>query len=192
VDLWGPISYGIIDQLQVGTMIWVWFLQVPNANLKFNIIPESEVFPAITARGFFSNFSVTNSNDDKISINWYTVSAHISKQVAANWSLSAAYTYNGFDASASISSDDSPIINLSGNGNRSGVTLAAIASMSPIARFFAEGSAWFSEGETNYDAGGAFEWAFGKIFRLKVGIYAFIGDPNIVYLPVIDLRWRFK
>ncbi|GEM_PF-6504960 len=195
IDLWGPISYGIFDQLQIGTIFWIWFAQMPNVNLKLNIIPETDLMPAFSISGSFSQFSFsTNSSDNNsnsnVTIRWYNIGGYTTKKLTESFYLSGAYIYNGIDASTSISSSDNAILNYTGTANSSKILLDAIIQQGKITRFFIEGVINLLQ-KVEYDAGGGIEWAIGDIFRLKIGIYTLVRE-NLFYLPFIDLHWRFK
>jgi len=195
IDLWGPVTYGIVDGLQVGSMFWVWFAQIPNVNAKWNFIPESDFFPALSVGGSYYSFSIKLSDDDSnsdadISVSWYTLSAHVSKQLSQNMYLSGAYIYNGLDSSASLSTEDSAILNLSGTASGSKAVVSLVTDMSKSARFSAEIAANIAE-EVNFDAGAGFEWAMGDAFRLKVGVDVLLRESPF-YIPFVDLHWRFK
>ncbi len=195
IDLWGPVSYGIFDQLQIGTMFWIWFVQAPNINLKLNIIPETDAMPAFSIGGSFSQFSFSRTSSDdnsnsNITIRWYNIGGYITKKLTENFYLSGAYIYNGIDASASVSTSDYAILNFTGTANSSKILVDAIIQQGKTTRFFIEGVINLLQ-KVEYDAGGGIEWAIGDIFRLKIGIYSLIRE-NLFYLPFIDLHWRFK
>lgn len=195
IDLWGPVTYGVIDNLQVGTMFWVWFAQVPNINAKWTLLPESEAFPAIGVSGSFYNFSLNledeDSNDSfKTSISIFGLAAHISKQLSQTLYLTGSYVYNGVQSSSTLSSEDNYILNYTGTNSSSSIVGSIVADMSRSARFSAEVAALLSD-TVNFNAGVGFEWAMGDTFRLKLGVDGLIRD-SLYYVPFIDLHWRFK
>ncbi len=198
IDLWGPVNWGITDNLQIGTMFWIWFLQIPNLNLKFNLIPESAGLPAFSIGGSYSQFSImlplTDSNgnkvDTKVNISWFNIGGYLTKQLTEKLYLSGGYIYNGFNASSSVSTNDFLVFSLTGTGNASKILMDLIIESTKSTRFFTEGVLNLGN-NLNFDAGGGVEWAMGDIFRLKIGIYVPVRE-NLIYLPFIDLHWRFK
>lgn len=198
IDLWGPVTYGVVDGLQVGSVFWFWFAQIPNVYGKFNLLQEGPGIPAISLGGFYRNFSFTNtsgSEDVKVSINWYGIQAMLSKQLSETLYLSGGYIYNGVDGSGSFSVDDSPFLSISGSGNSHQGVASLVTQMSKRTRFSVEVLADINDnlGETNVDfaAGGGFEWAMGKTFRLKIGVFSYFREEPF-YVPFLDLHWRFK
>lgn len=199
IDLWGPVTYGIFDNFQIGTLFWLWFAQMLNFNGKINIIPETQAMPAFSVGGSYAQLSFTiektnestgNKEKSNVTLKWYQIGGYLTKQLSETLYLSGAYIYNGVDASASLSTSDTPVVSITGTGNASKVLLDLIIESSKSTRFSLEGVANIGN-KVEFDAGGGIEWAMGDVFRLKIGIYTVIRD-NLFYIPFIDLHWRFK
>jgi hypothetical protein len=199
IDLWGPVTYGIFDNFQLGTLFWLWFAQMPNFNGKINIIPETDAMPAFSVGGSYAQFSFTiektneitgNKEKSNVTLKWYQIGGYLTKQLSEKLYLSGAYIYNGVDASASLSTNDSPVLNITGTGNASKALLDLIIETAKNARVSLEGVANIGN-KVEFDAGAGVEWAMGDVFRLKLGIYTALRD-NLFYIPFVDLHWRFK
>lgn len=198
LDLWGPITYGIVDGLQVGSIFWVWFAQIPNVNAKWNFLPESEMVPAVSIGG--SYYSMTFKLEDifthdttDVNIGFYNAAAFISKQITPKFALSGGYIYTGIGATLSNynTADNWLFKNLTGSVRLNTGFVNAVVDMSPSARLSVEAAAHTASPKTLYDAGLGFEWALSEIFRLKVGVDCLFLD-KLQYVPFLDLHWRFK
>ncbi len=188
MDIYGPINYGIIDNLQIGTEFWIWILQVENVNAKINILPESEIFPAISVGGSYFRFSswILDTNS---SIGCYDFAAYITKQITPKFYINALYKYNGL----SELSDNTFIEMVSGGADNSEVGLSIISEPSKIMRFSMETTADMMNSKVSFNAGMGCEFAVGDVTRIKIGIYSFgINEQNPIYFPFIDFHWRFS
>lgn len=193
IDLWGPVSLGLFNIFQINTNFWLWFPQIPNVNLKFNILKESDNLPALSIGGSYMQFTHTIKRDDKDiqnTVKWYHLGGYISKKLTQTFYLSGAYVFNGVNTPNEITTEDLFLLAIIGTKDSSKILLDFIIETGKIARFYLEGVLNLGN-KVEPDAGMAIEWALGDIFRLKLGIYVPIRE-NTFYLPFIDLHWRFK
>lgn len=186
LDLWGPITYGIGDFMQVGTNFWLWFPQYLNVNAKINILPEGDFVPAFSVGGSYGQIGGTNA------FRRYTLEVMLSKMVTKDVFITGAYNYAGSEFTGADSDAANYLMDIIfGNRYRSAVALDVTGAFSPFVRGTAQ--AIVNIGEViNFDVAGGVEFAIGDIFRLKLGITAYIRTPDPGYLPFIDLAWRIK
>lgn len=198
IDFSGPITYGIIDGLQVGTYFWVWFAQIPSVYAKWNFINETDTFPAIAIGGKFLQAVAENSSKTaKLTVQYFNISGYVSKKINEKLYLTGSYTYNKVNFSSSSEDFDNFILttlhNVTGNEDPtsiSNITASLIYQMSKSTRFLFEGAANIYNKASYYISPG-FEWALGDMFRLKLSVFTFTGE-NPVYWPYINMRLRFK
>lgn len=193
IDLWGPISLGLFNIFQINTNFWLWFPQVPNVNLKCNIIKESDVLPAFSIGGSYMQFTHTikrNDEDIQNTLKWYHFGGYISKQFTPTMYLSGAYIYNGIYTPNELTLDDILLLAVIGTKSSSKILLDFIIQTGKIARFYLNGVLNLGD-KVEPDAGFGIEWALGDIFRLKIGIYVPMRE-KLYYFPFFDLHWRFK
>lgn len=198
IDFSGPVTYGIIDGLQVGTYFWLWFAQIPSIYAKWNFIQETEVFPALAVGGKFMQYSTENtSKTAKLTIQYFNISGYVSKKISDNLYLTGSYTYNKLNFSTSSDEFDDFVINtlkdITGQEDPtsiSNITASLIYQMSKSTRFLFEVSGNIYNDVTYYISPG-FEWALGDMFRLKLGVLTFFGNTN-VYWPFVNISIRVK
>lgn len=198
IDLSGPVTYGIIDGLQVGTYFWVWFAQIPSFYAKWNIIRETDSIPAFAIGGKFLQAIAENSSKTaKLTVQYFNISGYITKKLSENLYLTGSYTFNKFNFSTSVEGFDNDILeglkNITGREDPtsiSNITASLIYQMSKSTRFLFEGAANIYD-KTYFYISPGFEWALGDMFRLKLAVITFLGDTN-VYWPFLNMRLRFK
>lgn len=198
VDFSGPVTYGIIDGLQVGTYFWLWIFQMPSVYAKWNFIQETDAFPAFAVGGKFMQYSTENeSKTAKLTLQYFNISGYVSKKLSENLYLTGSYTYNKFNFSTSSSEFDDHVINaledITGQEDPtsiSNITGSLIYQMSKSTRMLLEASGNIYEKTAFYMSPG-FEWALGDMFRLKLAVMTFFGANNF-YWPYLNMRLRFK
>jgi len=205
IDFSGPITYGIIDGLQVGTYFWLWIFQTPSVYAKWNFIQETDVFPAIAIGGKFMAFptieeEVTeggSTTKEKLDIQYFNVSGYVSKRIADNFYVTGSYTYNKLNFSTSSEKFDNWLLNIINDvtgkedpTSISNITASIIYQMSKSTRFLFEGAANIYDNAYFYMSPG-FEFALGDVFRLKLSVLTLFGESN-VYYPYLNMRLRFK
>lgn len=198
IDFSGPITFGVIDGLQVGTIFWPWFAQILNGYGKWNFIKETESFPALAIGGKFMQATVENtSKTAKLTIQYFNISGYVSKKLSDNLYLTGSYTYNKFNFSTSSEDIDNFILdalkNITGQEDPtsiSNITASLIYQMSKSTRFLLEGAANIYD-KAYYYASPGFEWALGDVFRLKLSVSTVFGEKSY-YIPYINMRLRFK
>jgi len=198
IDFSGPVTYGIIDGLQVGTYFWVWFAQIPSIYAKWNFIQETDSLPALAIGGKFLQAVVENaSTTSKLTTQYFNISGYVSKKVSENLYLTGSYTYNKFNFSTSSSDFDNFVLkalkDITGQDDPtsiSNITASLIYQMSKSTRFMIEGGANIYDKSYYYGSPG-FEWALGDMFRLKLSVLTIFGNTNF-YWPYLNMRLRFK
>lgn len=198
IDISGPVTYGIIDGLQVGTYFWVWFAQIPSIYAKWNFIKETETMPALAIGGkFLQAIAENTSKTAKLTVQYFNISGYASKKLSDNLYLTASYTYNKVNFSTSSDEFDNFLLDalhsITGNEDPtsiSNITASLIYQMSKSTRFMFEGAANIYN-EAAYYISPGFEWALGDMFRLKLAVITFLGESNI-YWPFLNMRFRFK
>jgi len=198
IDLWGPVTYGISDNLQIGTMYWIWFAQIANLSAKINILNEKNIIPSISAEAYYSQFSWAGKPDD----GWYKFSAFASKQLGQQMYLSLFCGYNlisgkfasdGFSNGYMIDYSADPLLIIHAPDRWFYAGSSYVCNMSKISRFSVEAS--LDAGYTNcLNIGVGFEFAIGDVLRTKLSLYTFVpfsSAPGWI-LPMIDLYWRFS
>jgi hypothetical protein len=178
----GSIGFGITDNVQVGTNILLYALQIYNANLKVNFLetPTTAVASGISWHRF--RWDVDDSEVSFTSISPYIA---LTQQVVENTNIHIGGKYSYFDSKADV--DD-----VEEDGLTSGTTVftGLEYSLSNKTKFLAEAD--YDMTFDGFRAGGGvlFGW---KTFRLKLGVkyYNNSGDSKNFVFPVVGLWWRF-
>lgn len=192
LDLGGPVTYGISDNFQIGSIFWFWFAQIPNVYAKYTLLEEGPANPAISIGGFYRGFSFDDSDNNSVTLNWFGMEAFATKELSPGFYLNGGYSYNGLNASGSLGMDDFILLSWSGTSDTHRFIAGLINQLSANSRFYAEAVANTSIEDVGFSAGGGFEWAMGEMFRLKLGVYTFLNSDTPFYIPFINLYWRFK
>jgi len=206
IDLTGPVSYGIIDGLQLWTDLYFYFAQALNLQAKWNVVPDSGSMPALTIGGTIGNASykqTINSTDVKVNLLFWNLSGYVSKKFNDNLWLSASYTYNKFNitgqsAGNSTSLEDT-LKTITGSDDPLGVSNASasiVYQISPGARLCLEYLAVIDTLDNNKlnvssSINPGVTWAFGDSFRLKLFVMTFFGSDTH-YFPCVNLAWKIK
>lgn len=203
IDLIGPVSYGILDNLQVGTNFWVWFGQVPNVFAKWNILPEDETLPALSVGGLFGMISGSGTDtvtleEYKVTMMLYNVSAYVTKRFSEQFYANGSYSYNsvnitmeGPGESWSLADILNDSLGVSDSTGMHIASLGGIYELSTAARLMIEGIGYFYQTSSTFVVSPGFEWAMGDTFRLKLAVTAWLGTTPF-YMPYLNLKWRIK
>ncbi|HDQ26396.1 MAG TPA: hypothetical protein ENN43_06605 [bacterium] len=204
LDLVGPVTYGILDTLHVGTNFWVWFLQVPNVYGKWNVIQENDVFPALSIGGLFGMFQQKTtaegtSEEIKATFMLYTGAVYASKKVTEQLYLNGSFSYGKLDITLENESGEQlsmekMVNDLFGTTDTFGLSIASLGlayELSKGARLMAEAIGLIHERSTNFLISPGIEWGIGDIFRLKLAVTVWTGDTPF-YAPYINAKWRLK
>lgn len=201
LDLVGPVTYGILDNLQVGTNFWVWFGQVPNVFAKWNILPEDEFLPALSLGGLFgmvTGSGNTNGQNYKVTMMLYNASAYVTKKISEQFYINGSYSYNNVDIkmegpgeSWSLSDILNEAMGVTDSTTMHIASLGGMYALSEAAKLMIEGIGYFYQTDSTFAVSPGFEWAMGETFRLKLAVTAWLG-PTAFYMPYINLKWRIK
>lgn len=204
IDLIGPVSYGIIDSLQVGTNFWIWFAQIPNVFVKWNIISEDEMLPALSLGGLFGSLTLTGTNnldqEAKLTTMLYNFAFYASKRLSEQFYVNASYSYNGLgivyegpEGTINLVNDINNALGTTDSLAMSIVSLGGIYELSGAARLMIEGIAYFYQVSSRFAVSPGFEWALGDTFRLKLAVTVNNFDSSkVAYVPYLNLKWRLK
>lgn len=201
IDLIGPVTYGITDNLQVGTNFWVWFGQIPNVYAKWNLLTEDEALPALSLGGLFGMISGSGTEagqEYKVTMMLYNVSAYVTKRLSEQFYVNGSYSYNsvnitmeGPGESWTLSDILNDALGVSDSTGMHIASLGGIYELSTAARLMIEGIGYFYQTNSTFVISPGIEWAMGDTFRLKIAVTAWLGAAPF-YVPYINLKWRIK
>jgi len=200
IDMWGPITYGITDNIQAGTELLEWLGLMVNANCKYNFLPETKALPAVSIGGAYLLGSPLNG---PIIVPDYTIShystpaivqnsqlsLYLTKQINQQYYLNLFYQYDYLNGN--FGNDYNYVLTaIWSKKSNSSLGFSFISDQSKMTRLSAEAVIGIGN-KISYNAGAGFEFAFGGTLRMKIGIYSF-GDIKQLDMPFIDLHWRFS
>jgi len=178
----GSVSFGITDQVQVGTNILLYLFQIYNADLKVTLMNSESVTVAAGSNFSVFNLEVFGADTGFTSFSPYVA---VSKMLTDKTTLHVGGQYSFFSGDADIEDADVTAVS-KGTSFYAGLEY----SFSNRTKFLTEGGY-----DTTFDGfrfGGAvlFGW---KKFRLKLVVNYFKPESTQGFtLPVIGLWWRFK
>jgi hypothetical protein len=177
----GSIGFGISDNVQVGTNVFLFILQDYNANLKISFIKTEEKAFALGFKVHSFDLDVDEEESGFTSLSPY---AAFSTKVSKNTFLHLGGQYSYFSGPEDI---EDAIARATSTGTS--VYLGIEHSYSHKTKFLAETGYDFTfEG---FRIGGAVLWGW-KSFRLKLGVNYFKPKWTDGFIfPVLSLRWRF-
>jgi hypothetical protein len=177
----GSIGFGISDNVQVGTNVFLFILQDYNANVKISFIKTEDKAFAVGFKVHSFDLEVDDEESGFTSLSPY---AAFSTKVSRKTFLHLGGQYSYFSGPEDI---EEAVAKATSTG--SSVYLGIEHSYSHKTKFLAETGYDFTfEG---FRIGGAVLWGW-KTFRLKLGVNYFKpkGTDGFVF-PVLSLRWRF-
>jgi hypothetical protein len=178
----GSIGFGITDNVQVGTNILLFALQVYNADLKVNFVktPATAV-----AAGFGVDRFEWDVDDEGARFTSLSPFLAVTRKVHETTNLHLGGKYSYFDSEVEV--EDVEVEALS-----SGSTLftGLEYSLSNRTKFLAEADYDMTFDGFRVGGGVLFGW---DTFRIKLGVkyYNPEGDTKNFTFPVIGLWWRF-
>lgn len=182
----GSIGFGISDNVQIGTNILLFLLQVYNANLKICLInTEQSAFAIGISYYSFNNWEIL---DEEVNVSSFTPFATYSFSVGEDTKLHLGARYSIF----STEDEDDDVEDVEIGPTTEGTTIFSGIeySVSHKTKFLAEGG--YDVTFEGLRIGGAvlFGWT---TFRLKLGVNIFSPkDGDSFTWPVIGVWWRFK
>jgi hypothetical protein len=181
----GSIQFGITDNVQLGTNVLLYLLQIYNADLKVNLYKTSDLsFSAGLGYGRFDLSAL--ANDDVADFTTISPFASISKKISPGTTLHLSGRYSHFTSNENI--DDFEVEEgLSGTEIMGGIEY----SLSNKTKFLADVGYDFTWDGVKAGGGVLFGW---DTFRLKLGVNYFKPESRDYgfTLPVIGLWWRFN
>ena len=178
----GPVGYGVTPQVQLETNLLLYVVQVPNANLKVNIMRSSH--SALSVGVFWANF-MANYDGGRSPFTTLAPYLAFSTKVSQRTAVHIAAQLSHFSGDIDIS--DTEVESYSSGTSLFGGLEHTVSAKT---KFLAD---------IGYDAtfkgarlGGAvlFGW---ETFRLKLGVSYFSPKNSPAFtLPVIGLWWRFR
>lgn len=177
----GSIGFGISDNVQVGTNVFLYLLQDYNANLKISFIKTEEKALAL---GFKVHSFDLDVDEEESGFTSFSPFAAFSTKVSKNTFLHIGGQYSYFSGPEEIG-DALAIATSVGTSAYLGIE----HSYSHKTKFLAEiGYDFTFEG---FRIGGAVLWGW-KYFRLKLGVNYFKPKCTGGFIfPVLSFRWRF-
>jgi hypothetical protein len=182
----GPIAFGVTDEIQVGTNILLFLLQVSNVNAKANIYTGDKLSLAAGVEYMHFDLSPLVSGDNDVTFNSIAPFAAISAVIDPRLSLHLSGRYSYFDSHADID-DYEAEYTTSGTMFMAGLEY----SLSNRTKFMGDVGYDFSFSGYRFGGGVLFGW---EKFRLKLGVNYY--NPESASggytMPVIGLWWRFN
>lgn len=172
ISLLGWVTCGVSDRIQIGTNYLADVFQIYNAYWKFHLLDERGILPALSIGAIHYHKAAEGESTIDPSLNFTK-------------SLDQTYTlYGGF----SRFSTTSLLVNLIRGSSRPAflARVGIIMNNAPSWHSFAE--VGFDKRITLKDLGIGIEWASDVLpFRLKLGVYF----PSLIFIPILDIYWRF-
>ncbi len=182
----GPLAFGIIDRVQVGTNILLYLLQVSNVNAKVQVYSSDKLAVAAGVEYLHFDLSPLVGGDDDVAFNSIAPFAAISAVIDPKLSLHLSGRYCHFDSHADIDEYEAEYTT-SGTMFMAGLEY----SLSNRTKFMGDVGYDFSFDGYRFGGGVLFGW---EKFRLKLGVNYY--NPESASggytMPVIGLWWRFQ
>lgn len=163
LNMWGWISYGLWDNIQIGTNLALFPLSVTNANTKIKIIEENQVFPQIA-------LGLSYYDTTKYHTNYWDSALYLSKSLVEN----SSWIYGGMK-NYHVAHDDSKE-----SFSNTNYSLGMILTHDNNLRSFYEVSQdYFLTGSHSSFYGAGLEWAW-ELYRIKLGL----GNVGGKFIPI--------
>ena len=183
----GPIEYGIGENVQLGTNLFLWALQVYNADLKIAVTKRDG--GALSAGFTIYNLSLKHyDTDDESEGNYLAFAPYLagSYRLTDNTMAHASARYAYFEAEEEGREieDTEPDEISSGTA----VYVGLEHSRSNRTKFLVDGG--YDATFEGFRVGGAVLFGWTR-FRLKLGL-SYFGAGDGFFFPIVGLWWRFQ
>jgi hypothetical protein len=180
----GPMAFGVTENVQIGTNILLWILQVYNVTAKVAVVEDDDRAIALGLAAYRLSLD-TSDDDDEAEFLALAPYASGSLRIGGSTMLHGGAQYAHFSAD-----EDDEIDDADADASASGTSVFAGIehSYSDRTKFLADASY-----DTTFEGarvGGAVLFGWEK-FRLKLGVSYFSAGDGFV-LPIIGMRWRFQ
>lgn len=167
----GPVAYGVTEELQIGTNIFLFFLG-PNFTAKYNLDNLIQSDMKIAAGVGYWKIDIGDLAD----VGAFTVFLPVTKKLNEKWNLTVIGQY----ASIDVDIGDEDVGSVSGTSISAGFD----GNIGEITKFLAEAGYDIDFKSLRLGGGILFGW---EKFRLKLGLTI----APATY-PIIGLWWRFS
>lgn len=180
----GPIAFGVAENVQIGTNILLWIVQVYNVDAKVSIVKDDDRAVAFGLGAYRLSLDTSDNGDEEVDFTALAPYAAGSLRIGGNTMLHGGGRYAYFSAE-----EDNDIEDADADETASGTGIFAGIehSYSDRTKFLADATY-----DTTFEGariGGAVLFGWTK-FRLKLGVSYFTAGDGFVF-PIIGLRWRF-
>jgi hypothetical protein len=181
----GPIAFGINDNVQLGTNMLLWAFQIYNADLKISPVKSDHLGVAIGVRA--ARVPVDFADEKDVPFRslapYVTISPRIGPNTVAHLSGRLGL-YESTDSDRSVEDAEISVLNI-GRMLSAGIEHG----MSDRTKLIADVGYDDTFKTWRMSGGALFGW---QTFRLKMGLHYIPDENDGTVVPMIGFRWRFQ